>query len=334
VISGLTTTSDPANGRGVVTVTDPATGIGRLVYEQLYVGVGAPIPTLPVGQVYLTGSGTIPTAAELISPATVPLYAYEQKNSTDGVLVGEALDAAGYVYVQATTANGTNWTGSDSNSYTLRSDGLYYLGDAGTGQSAAAWGLTFTAEPDTTQPVASQRGVATAVRIDRQPPAFATQTAVHTGMGTNSEVLANASTSYTNNTGNNFYERSRGQDGYTYGELRYVTVSQDGVLSGSYSNGVTLELYQIVLYDFPSKQNLRREGGNLFTQTRESGEVVSGAPNTGSFGTTHSNEIEQSNVDLAREFVQMITTQRGFQANSKSITTVDTMLETVIQMKR
>ena len=135
--------------------------------------------------------------------------------------------------------------------------------------------------------------------------------------------------------GEYYYEHpGKRQDGYTYGDLRYVNVSTDGVLSASYSNGVTLQLFQLTLYDFPSKQNLRREGGNLFTETRESGIPSSGAAGTGVFGTTQGYSIEQSNADLAREFVNMITTQRGFQANSKSITTVDTMLETVIQMKR
>ncbi len=136
------------------------------------------------------------------------------------------------------------------------------------------------------------------------------------------------------NVAEEFYERFPAQDGYTFGELRYVQVSEDGVLSGAYSNGVTLELYQITLYDFPSKQNLRREGGNLFTETRDSGQPASGAAGSGVFGTTQGNSLEQSNVDLSREFVNMITTQRGFQANSKAITTVDTMLETVIGMKR
>ncbi|MDR2744149.1 MAG: flagellar hook-basal body complex protein, partial [Desulfovibrio sp.] len=143
-----------------------------------------------------------------------------------------------------------------------------------------------------------------------------------------------SSTAYGSTNGNNFFERYAHQDGYTYGELSSVFVDQDGVLSGRYSNGVTLQLFQITLYDFPSETNLHREGGNLYTQTRESGDPTSGAASSGSFGSIHSNAIEQSNVDLAREFVQMITTQRGFQANSKSITTVDTMLDTVINMKR
>ena len=135
--------------------------------------------------------------------------------------------------------------------------------------------------------------------------------------------------------GDSFYEHSGArQDGYPSGDLRYTDVGTDGVISAAYSNGVTLQLYQIVLYDFPSTQNLRREGGNLFTETRESGVPHSGAAGTGAFGTTKGYSLEQSNADLSREFVNMITTQRGFQANSKTITTVDTMLETVISMKR
>ena len=151
------------------------------------------------------------------------------------------------------------------------------------------------------------------------------------GMDGQKELLDPKITSYEGG----FYEHNGfKQDGYTYGDLRSVYVSSDGVLSGTYSNGVTLQLYQITLHDFPSTQNLRREGGNLFTETRESGVPSQGAAGTGTYGTTHGNSLEQSNVDLSREFVNMITTQRGFQANSKSITTVDTMLETVIMMKR
>lgn len=134
--------------------------------------------------------------------------------------------------------------------------------------------------------------------------------------------------------GESFYEHRLQQDGYTYGDLRYVNVGSNGVLSGTYSNGVSLELYQITLANFSSEQNLRREGNNLFSATAASGEPIVGAAGTGTFGTTQSYSLEQSNVDLSSEFVNMIATQRGFQANSKSITTVDTMLETIISMKR
>jgi flagellar hook protein FlgE len=126
----------------------------------------------------------------------------------------------------------------------------------------------------------------------------------------------------------------KSQDGYTSGDLQGYSVNDAGILSGRYTNGQTLQLYQIVLYDFPSEQNLRREGSNLYSSTLESGVPSSGAPGTGSFGATKGYSLEQSNADISREFVNMITTQRGFQANSKTITTVDTMLETIINMKR
>ena len=127
---------------------------------------------------------------------------------------------------------------------------------------------------------------------------------------------------------------NQSQDGYSFGYLSTVYVDRDGVLYGKYSNGQTLSLYQITLYDFDSPHNLYREGGNLFSETKDSGQANSGPANSMGMGSIYGNSLEQSNVDLATEFVQMISTQRGFQANSKSITTVDTMLETVISMKR
>lgn len=124
------------------------------------------------------------------------------------------------------------------------------------------------------------------------------------------------------------------QNGYGFGNLSNYTVDSSGVLYGIYSNGVNLPLYQLTLYDFTCKQGLRREGNNLFSQTRDSGDPSSGAAGTGLFGTVNANTLEGSNVDLSTEFVRMITTQRGFQSNSKVVTTTDTMLETVINMKR
>jgi flagellar hook protein FlgE len=134
--------------------------------------------------------------------------------------------------------------------------------------------------------------------------------------------------------GNSYQEYTLAQNGYTFGYLSNISVSQNGVISGIYSNGKTLELYQVALYNFPSLQNLRHEGNNLFSETAASGMAVCGEPGSGQFGITESYRLEQSNVDLSTEFVNMITTQRGFQANSKNITTVDSMLETVINMKR
>ncbi|OXS28645.1 MAG: flagellar biosynthesis protein FlgE [Desulfovibrio sp. MES5] len=128
--------------------------------------------------------------------------------------------------------------------------------------------------------------------------------------------------------------QNRTQDGYASGTLSNVSIDNSGVVHGVYSNGKTLPLYQIAMYDFQNYQGLYREGGNLFSATNDSGEPRLGVAGDNGFGTTRAYNIEQSNVDMTTEFVQMISTQRGFQANSKGITTVDTMLETVIGMKR
>ena len=146
----------------------------------------------------------------------------------------------------------------------------------------------------------------------------------------NAERMENATTS-----GNkSFITQDASQNGYASGILSSTNITNDGVVYGYYDNGQTVPLYQIALYDFHNHQGLRREGGNLYAQTRESGEARQGVAGEAGFGVTRAYNIEMSNVDLSREFVNMITTQRGFQANSKGITTVDTMLETVIGMKR
>ena len=124
------------------------------------------------------------------------------------------------------------------------------------------------------------------------------------------------------------------QDGYASGVLNNVNIDANGVVYGMYSNGKSLPLYQIALYDFKCEQGLYREGGNLFSATVASGDPKQGVPGDNGFGSTRAYNIEQSNVDMAKEFVHMISTQRGFQANSKAITTTDSMLETVIGMKR
>jgi flagellar hook protein FlgE len=124
------------------------------------------------------------------------------------------------------------------------------------------------------------------------------------------------------------------QDGYPAGILQNVSVSRDGVLTGRYSNGQVIELYKISLATFTNEWGLRREGGNLFTETQDSGQALTGFAGEQGKGTIDGNSLEMSNVDMAAEFVRMITTQRGFQANTKVITTTDSMLGEVIAMKR
>ena len=123
-------------------------------------------------------------------------------------------------------------------------------------------------------------------------------------------------------------------DGYGAGDLQNVDVDVDGVMTGVYSNGQLLYLNRVALAKFIDYQGLFKEGGNLYRETRESGEAITNHPGTNGLGSISPNSLEQSNVDIAAEFVKMITSQRGFQANSKIISTVDQMLQETINMKR
>ncbi|NLT22802.1 MAG: flagellar hook protein FlgE [Syntrophorhabdus sp.] len=124
------------------------------------------------------------------------------------------------------------------------------------------------------------------------------------------------------------------QDGYPPGVLQNVTVSAEGTISGHYSNGQILNLYQITLANFNNPNGLTKEGSNLYSETIESGVAYTNAPGEGGLGKISANSLEQSNVDLATEFVKMIIAQRGYQANSRVITTTDEVLQELMNIKR
>lgn len=124
------------------------------------------------------------------------------------------------------------------------------------------------------------------------------------------------------------------QDGFAAGFLQSVSVDTGGIITGNYSNGQVLKKAQVALASFNNLAGLYKEGGNIFRETTESGAPVTGAAGTNGLGTIAPNSLEQSNVDLGTEFVKLITTQRGFQANSKIITTTDEMLGDLINIKR
>jgi flagellar hook protein FlgE len=123
-------------------------------------------------------------------------------------------------------------------------------------------------------------------------------------------------------------------NGYGAGDLESVTVATDGAITGQYSNGQVLPLYRVALANFQNEQGLHKVGSNLYRETRLSGDPITGKPGSNGLGSISPNSLEQSNIDLATEFVKMITTQRGFQANSKIITVTDQMLNELINLKR
>jgi flagellar hook protein FlgE len=124
------------------------------------------------------------------------------------------------------------------------------------------------------------------------------------------------------------------QDGHTAGVLRGVSIDEEGVVTGSYSNGQLTPLYRVTLADFPNYFGITKMGRNLYAESRDSGQPMYRPPQTAKLGSISSSSIEMSNVDLAQEFVKMIKTQRAFQANSRVITTSDEILAELINIKR
>lgn len=126
---------------------------------------------------------------------------------------------------------------------------------------------------------------------------------------------------------------SQSQDGYSTGTLVSLTVDNDGNILGNYSNGEPRKLAKIALAKFSNPLGLSKIGNNMYGATDKSGTAIVGTVGSG-VGQIFTNSLEMSNVDLAAEFVKMITTQRGFQANSKIITTTDELLGELINLKR
>ncbi|MCX8031685.1 MAG: flagellar hook protein FlgE [Thermodesulfovibrionales bacterium] len=124
------------------------------------------------------------------------------------------------------------------------------------------------------------------------------------------------------------------QDGYAAGSLKTVTVSENGIITGIFTNGQTRILGQIALARFVAPTGLLKMGRNLFAETFESGQPIVGNPTTSGLGRVLSNTLELSNVDLAEEFIKMISAQRGFQANSRMVTAVDDLMQELVNMKR
>lgn len=124
------------------------------------------------------------------------------------------------------------------------------------------------------------------------------------------------------------------QDGYPSGRIVNLNISQDGVIEAQYSNNTTAALYSIPVFRFTSEDGLRNEGMNHYSATPDSGPAEYGDAGTSNYGTIIANQLEASNVDMSREMVTMINVQRGFQMNSKIITTADTMLQRALELKR
>ncbi len=124
------------------------------------------------------------------------------------------------------------------------------------------------------------------------------------------------------------------QDGYAAGTLNGLRVDETGTIIGAFTNGRSFGLAQVAIAKFTNNQGLESNGGNLFMRTANSGDPVIGAAQTAGRGKVSASSLEMSNVDLSRALTQLIVVQRGYQANSKTISTGDQILTTLMQIKQ
>jgi flagellar hook protein FlgE len=148
--------------------------------------------------------------------------------------------------------------------------------------------------------------------------------------GTTSGGLLDAVTGF----GYSSTTKMKRQDGYPSGVLDSWSASDRGVITGSYTNGRTRPISQVALARFINPQGLEEVGRTCFEETVNSGPVRIMKPGEGGAGTRKGLTAEMSNVDLAEEFVNLIRSQRGLQANTRAVTTSDQILETLINLKR
>jgi len=143
------------------------------------------------------------------------------------------------------------------------------------------------------------------------------------------DIVFDGTTQY----GTSFAVSNLTQDGYTAGELTGLNIGDDGVITANYSNGETQAAGKLSLADFRNIQGLIPLGGNAWAATNASGLPVQGSPGQGKFGILRAGALEESNVDLTKELVDMMTAQRSYQANAQTIKTQDQIMSTLVNLR-
>jgi len=218
-------------------------------------------------------------------------------------------------------------TGANSWEYRALANGAEVVGGtAGRNTEVAAGTLTFNTNGSLQNTASTSGGTvsfngATAA----QPLAFNFGTPIASG-GTGLDGITQFGTPST--------VGAQSQDGYAPGDLSNVRIEADGTVSGIFSNGRTVPVGQIAVARFRANEGLDRAGQNLWVATRESGEPAVGAAGAGGRGSIVAGALEQSNVEVSEQFVDLISHQRAFQANSKTITTADQMLQELMNLGR
>ena len=212
-------------------------------------------------------------------------------------------------------------TGSNAWNYSITIPAAE-VGGAGIPTVVGTGNVAFDASGNLTTPAGNVAGITVTGLADGAANLNFTWNLYDNGAALLTQVAADSSTSSTQ------------QNGTSSGSLQKFAIGSDGMVTGSFSNGKTAILGQVVLATFANQQGLLRTGQNGFQATLASGQAVVGAPGTGGRGTLSGGALELSNVDISKEFASMIVAQRGFQANARAVTTFDEITQETINLKR
>jgi flagellar hook protein FlgE len=301
---------------------NPTSGVTNIVMSQL---VAAPTPSTKITlALNLDSTQAVPASAlpaDAAGTSAVPATWFAGANFSTVVTIFDSLGQAHdltYLFRKTATANEWDYR-------VVANGGEISGGTAGQLQQVNAAGGKLAFNPDgtldTTAPTNTSIGAIGAITWANGATAQTIAAASMVFTGTTQFALPSAVGQST-------------KDGSQAGILKGISISNDGVITGQFTSGNTTPLYRIVLGDFANPQGLRHMGNSLYVQSNESGPVLVGNAATGRFGSVLSGSLELSTVDLATEFVKMVTTQRGFQASSRTITVTDTLLEEVSNLKR
>jgi flagellar hook protein FlgE len=305
--AGLRVQGYTANAVGVITPT----AVGDL---QVGEASSAPLATTT-----LTVNANLQSDAVVPALPFDPLNASATSNFSTSTTVYDSLGASHQVdiYFSKTAAGAWNYNA-------LTDGGGLTAGVAGTPTQIANGTMTFN-----TQGAMTAQTTVSAFNplgsVDPQALTFNFGTSIAaggTGLNGITQFAAPSATSFLN------------QDGYASGQLTGVSVDSTGDVTGAFTNGQSRVLGQVAVANFKASDQLSRIGGNLFASTPGAGPATVGQPGTADRGAIVAGSLEQSNVDLSDEFVRMIAAQRDFQANAKTLTTSDQLLQTLMSVKQ
>ena len=306
-LSGMRVQGYTANDTGVINAAS---------VNDLLVGEASAAPKATTGiaiKANLQSDAVAPTAA------WDPAAASEGSNFVSSTTIYDSLGKSHQVdvYFRKTAEGSWDW-------HALTDGGNLAGGTPGTPSEIASGALSFDVQGRlTTETQTSNFTPAGAVSPQELAFDFGDPlTTGGTGLGGVTQFAAPSATSFMN------------QDGYDSGLLVRVNIDNSGTVVGVFTNGLTRPLGQVALATFEAPDQLQRVGENLLGETRTSGVATIGTPGSADRGALVAGTLEQSNVDMAAEFIRMIAAQRGFQANSKTLTTADQLLAELMTIKR